>query len=93
MFSIYPENGILLEHVHLCSACRRGSCEGVTVSDPIDTLHSLKHKKSSSRKLIHSCNATFPFNYSVTNTGDSLLRRLHEEGREEIFRFKVDITY
>lgn len=63
MYSIYPENGILLEHVHLCSAsaCRRGSHEGVTVSDPINTLHSLKHKKSSSRKPIHSCNATFPF--------------------------------
>lgn len=92
MYSICPENGILLEHFHLCSACRRGSYEGVTVSDPINTLQSLKHKKSSSRKLIHSCNATFPFNCSVTNTGDSLLRKPHQEAREEIFRFKVEIT-
>lgn len=46
----------------ICSACRKGpSVEGVTVSDPINTLHSLKHKKSPG-KLICSCNATLPFN-------------------------------
>lgn len=47
---------------HLCSVYRRGSsAEGVTVSDPISTLDSLKHKESS-KTLIHSCNATFLFN-------------------------------
>lgn len=30
--------------------CRRGPYVGITVSDPINTLHSLKHKKSSSRR-------------------------------------------
>lgn len=41
--------GVLMQELH-------------TVSDPINILHSLKHKESSSRKLIQICNPTFPFN-------------------------------
>lgn len=44
MYSIYPENGILLEHVNLV-LLTEGFYVGVTVSDPINTPHSLQHKK------------------------------------------------
>lgn len=93
MYSIYPENGILLEHVHLCSAsaCRRGSHEGVTVSDPINTLHSLNTRKVLPGNEYIVAMQLFPL-IIVTNTGDSLLRKRHKEAREETFRFKVEIT-